>query len=367
MPPEQAQCLLAKGLAGAELPDDEPAAVLIAGKVIKALGRAALEAEAEQVELGDLWLSPAPIDTHVHLRLGGKLADNLAATRAAGICAVRDLGNSLKSTTPANPDGEAPLVFASGHGLGATGEGGCWLAEKLKGPAAMAEAVERRAGEGAPVIKLFASGLLDFDNPGQVLYETALSCEEMAAAVQKAHEYGLPVAAHVHGDAQVRRAVAAGVDCVEHGYFITPATQELMAERGTFWAPTIGAVLGHARDRENRWDQATRDNLWRIAEMQTKSLQSGAEIGVRLVAGTDAGSYGMGHDIALYTEIETWLEAGISPYTVYEAVTKQAAMVLNAVQIMGVMSVGSGAFLCGCIEDPRENPRALFQAPFHSF
>ncbi len=358
---------MAEGLAGAELAPGEPPAVLMGQGRVLEVGRAALGSGAPVRRLPGLWLTPAPMDAHVHLHLGGEVADNLAATASHGIAAVRDLGHSPQRSTPQSPDGRWPKVLASGPGLGTAGEGGSWLAEKLRGPEQMVEAVRRRAEAGAAVIKVFASGLLDFEHPGEVLHPLALTRAELQAAVEAAKGFGLNVAAHVSGADSVRAAVEAGVVTVEHGYFMDRPCLELMAERQVVWVPTLAAVLAHARDPQKRHRPEVRRNLMAIAQGQMRAMALAESLGVAMAVGTDAGSYGLRHGEALYTEIKAWLKAKISPYTVYSSVTKMFASMGAGVQNMGLIRKSSPACLLAVPGDPTQDPTLLEQTKWRSF
>ena len=78
------------------------------------------------------------------------------------------------------------------------------------------KAVRYQIKYGARLIKISASGgvMSHSGPPGAQQY----SDEELAAIVDEAHRAGLKVAAHAHGDAGIRACIAAGVDCIEHGF-----------------------------------------------------------------------------------------------------------------------------------------------------
>lgn len=352
---DQSQPLLikARGLAGI----DGPAALLAARGRIQALGGDALgRAEGAVVLDLPLWLCPAPIDAHVHLCLGakpgkgGKLASNLAAWQTAKVAAVRDLGHPASAAPPEQP-APPPLVIASGRGLGPS-----WLGEDLKDAADMQKAVRARAGQGARVIKLFASGLLDFHNPGQVEDPLALEPTLMKAAVDAAHGLGLVAAAHASGEQAVSAALAAGVDSIEHGFFLGADTLARMADAGVAWLPTLAAVMAHEKDPQGRHHEATRQNLAEIVKLQIQAMNQGAKLGLNLVAGSDAGSYGLPHGRALFLEIEAWQKAGLDSGLIFQAATSRGAALLGLEDELGSLAVGKRAWLLGLEGDPATDP-----------
>lgn len=361
------QCLLAQGLAGAGERGQDAPAVLIEGGRILAVGQEALRVDAPRQDLPGLWLSPAPLDAHVHLHLGGSPAENLATSREAGLAAVRDLGHGPDLEMPHGLAGQAPLVVASGSGLGAAGPGASWLAAKLSGPQAFASAAGQRLEAGAGVIKLFASGLLDFESPGLVQHQQAIRSAEMKATVEAAHEAGLLVAAHASGEATVKQALACGVDCIEHGFFLSDDTLAAMADHGATWSPTLAPVLSHARDPQGRYDEATRERLREIARMQGAQVKRGADLGVRLLLGSDAGAYGLAHGQAAFAEMAAWLDAGVAPETVFKASTRRAAKVLGLAGELGGIFPGAMAWLMATPDDPRQDPMLLARPAWRSF
>jgi hypothetical protein len=69
-----------------------------------------------------------------------------------------------------------------------------------------------------------------------------LTRDEMNAIVEEAHLWGRKVAAHCHGDAAAKIAIAAGVDSIEHGTFLQPDTLALMRDKGVYLVPTLLAA-----------------------------------------------------------------------------------------------------------------------------
>ncbi len=367
MPPAGRLRLLAAGLAGAAGQGPGPAAVLVQDGRILAVGQDALAHPAPEKDLRPAWLSPAPLDAHVHLCLRGQARDNLAACRAAGIAAVRDLGNPPRNQRPRGLPDVPPLVRASGPGLCAAGEARTWLGQECQGPEAFARAARERIAGGAAVVKLFATGLLDFGRPGQVEHPLALDQAEMAAAVQAAAQDGIPVAAHTSGVDSVRACLRAGVASLEHGFFLDRATLELMAAQKVAWVPTLAAVEAHAVDPEGRHHPATRRNLARIADGQARAMLLAEELGVDLVMGTDAGSYGLPHGQALFMEMDAWLRAGLGPATVFAAATSRAARLLGLAGEVGVIAPGARAWLLATKSDPRQEPLTLRDPLWRTF
>ena len=93
---------------------------------------------------------------------------------------------------------------------------------------------------GADVIKIAASGgVLSESDPVDV---PQLTPEELSAIISEAHKWNRKVAAHCHGDTAARLAIAAGVDSIEHGSFLSDDTLKLMKAKGVYLVPTRMAV-----------------------------------------------------------------------------------------------------------------------------
>jgi imidazolonepropionase-like amidohydrolase len=56
--------------------------------------------------------------------------------------------------------------------------------------------------------------------------------DEMKAAVEAADDWGTYVTVHAYTPKSVRRALEAGVKCIEHGQLLDEATMKLLADKG---------------------------------------------------------------------------------------------------------------------------------------
>ena len=100
--------------------------------------------------------------------------------------------------------------------------------------------------KGADFIKIMTTGLLDFNNHGQIT-GTPLDRKEVCEMVHIAHEEGMAVMSHTNGIYGVQAAVEAGVDSVEHGNYIDPETIRELADSDSVWVPTLVTI------RNLRW------------------------------------------------------------------------------------------------------------------
>ena len=127
----------------------------------------------------------------------------------AGVTSARDLGAPLEaSINVRNRINEGkipgPTMAMSGpfiqHGYAPGTELFRW---GVKGPDDARAKVRARRRGGVDVIKL-----IDQDQ---------MTIDEVKAVVDEAHRRGKPVVAHAHRPEEIRRGLAVGVDCFEHG------------------------------------------------------------------------------------------------------------------------------------------------------
>lgn len=173
--------------------------------------------------------------------------------------------------------------------------------------------VARAREEGADFIKIMVSGILDFAHAG-TLSEEGLTREEIRYMIGTAHDVGMAVMAHCNGDRTCYDTLEAGVDSLEHGFFMEEETLALLAERQTPWMPTfapVGNLLGCGRFP----DEKVKKNL----EMQTARVKKAASLRACIGLGSDAGAYLVPHGQGTIDEYQYLRKAEVSDETIGRA------------------------------------------------
>jgi imidazolonepropionase-like amidohydrolase len=293
-------------------------------------------------------LLPGLIDAHTHLFLEGGELD--PGTRAAhlqqspaqlqeqargrleklvrlGVAGMRDAGDkhevglalSRLCSEEARP--LMPYVDSPGAAIHHRGRYGGFMAEAVEQCGTPEECVAARVRSGSDRIKLIATGVINFAK-GAVMTQPQMTAEEVLAFVAAAAARGKQTFAHASGDAGVEAVVEGGVDSVEHGFFVRPDQLARMRDRQIAWTPTFAPVQKQidAADRLG-WDREAIGHLRRILEQHGASLLEAHRAGVTILAGSDAGSYGVPHGLGLVDEMECMEQAGLPAMAVIEAAT----------------------------------------------
>lgn len=143
--------------------------------------------------------------------------------------------------------------------------------------------------QGGTFLKLMLSGLVDFNEYGK------LSCEPMPddlirELIHIGHEEGFPVMVHCNGAEPIRAALEAGVDSLEHGYYMDQETLHMLAESDTVWVPTAvtaGNLVNDDRYHKDVTKRIADEHLWKIGIV--------AGWGGNVALGSDAGAYLVPH------------------------------------------------------------------------
>jgi len=299
-------------------------------------------------DLADYTLLPGLTDAHTHLFLeGGELEENrraaylkqtqgeliaLARLRLErlvrlGIAAVRDTGDKdgvgLALSRLCSGVGRPlmPYVDSPGAAIHHRGRYGSFMAEAIEDYASPQQCVEARVRTGAERIKLIATGIINFKR-GAVTTPPQMTAEEIGEFVAAGRSFGKQTLAHASGDAGIERVIEGGVDTIEHGFFVRDDQLAKMRDRQIAWVPTFAPVQRQV-DYADRmgWDAKVVANLKGILEQHAASLVKAHAMGVRIIAGSDAGSYGVAHGPGLLHELELMERAGLSPLAVVHSAT----------------------------------------------
>ena len=247
--------------------------VLIKGNIIASVSTADIAVDPKAsptiISGGGRVLMPGLIEAHWHAMMVAPTfataltADmgyiNLVAGQEAeatlmrGFTTVRDMGGPTFGLKRAIDEGitAGPRIYPSGAFISQTAGHGDFrqlsdiprtqntplsYAERI-GVAAIADSpdeVRLRTREnlmrGASQIKLMAGG--GVSSPFGPLDTTQYTEAELHAAVEAAEDWGTYVAVHAYTPRSIKRAIDAGVLCIEHGHLLDDATAKLMAEKG---------------------------------------------------------------------------------------------------------------------------------------
>jgi len=306
------------------------------------------EQQAPDADLSTHTLLPGLIDAHTHLFLEGGELDparrsaylqqsraqllNLAIPRLRkllplGIIACRDAGDkdgvglALSKFSSGRDHPLMPYIDSPGAAIHHRGRYGSFMAEPLEDFPTPHACVEARVRAGADRIKLIPTGIIDFKK-GSVASAPQMTAEEVRALVTAAQSFGKQTLAHASGEAGIDRAIDGGVDSIEHGFFVSNDQLARMRDRNIAWVPTFAPVqtqLDHA-DRMGH-NAAVVSNLKRILDQHAASLTKANQFGVTVLAGSDAGSYGVPHGLGFLYELELMERAGLAPLAVLNAAT----------------------------------------------
>ena len=345
--------------------------ILVKGNVIDTIGSSlTIPTGARVIDLRRYTVLPGLIDAHTHLLswATGRVGDNLplvnlnatviegtplrvlrAGARArtylqAGFTTIRDLGDAGRfldvALRTAIDEGsvDGPRMIVSGPGLITEfpwfqPEHSSFLSEEyrvIKGPLDATLAVRENFARGADVIKMYAGTIR---SGGSIM----MTPEEMRAIVHEAHRLGMKVTAHAGSDNSVRSALEAGVDGIEHAYFVNDSTLGLMKQQNVALVPTdIDSITGLRYDILTglRYDGSSQPptpaQIAQSLSGRRQRLMRALAVGVTIAAGSDMYiDLGWSQGEAAKHVLFAYAEAGMQPVQILQAATINAARIIG--------------------------------------
>lgn len=280
------------------------------------------------IDLEGRWVTPAFIDSHVHL----VYTPAGSAFAARGVAGAVDLAAPVAifgtDMAPLQVLATGPMVTAElGYPTQSWGSNGYGI--ECADAAAAVAAVDLLAGLGAAAIKLPVTGA------------PQLPDDALAAAAARAHVLGLPVVSHALSDDQARRAALAGVDILAHTPTEALSASTIAAWKGRTVISTLRAFGGSA---------TTVANLKALRAAGVTVLY-GTDFGNTMTAGID------GSELALL------LQSGMTPKEILAAGTSApAAHWAGFKGALGEIAIGFDASFLVLAADPMVDPTVLASA-----
>jgi imidazolonepropionase-like amidohydrolase len=378
---------LIDGTGGASI---ENPVILIQDSKIAAVGRegdiTVPQAEdVKKLDYRDKTLLPGLIDCHVHLCMSAddnplarlyedsddilllRAANNARIALRAGITTLRDCGGRNRVTFSIREAIKkkiinGPRLLLSGRPLTITGGHCFFLNGEADGVDGVRKAARQLIKEGADFLKIMASG--GGMTPSTISKLPYYTVEELAVAADEAHRLGRKIAAHCHSTKSIADVLEAGVDTIEHASFLSPDDGQrrfdpTIAERivasGTYVSPTISAGRRPVRSVEQTDEYKSQLQT----DMQGSNFSLMHQMGVELIAGTDAGvTFTTFDNYPLCLELA--VAGGMTNMQAIQSGTSLAAAALGISDTVGTIQPGKEADIIAVDSDPLEDISALW-------
>jgi imidazolonepropionase-like amidohydrolase len=359
--------------------------ILVKDKKIVAVGAdVAIPKDSAVIDLSKEWVMPGIMDAHTHVTQSVKYfreldhnylveGTGLRSLRGlhiaqillnAGITTVRDVGNDanfaavdLRKAIDAGWF-VGPTVQTAGKIIGPFGgqssgippeQGPFWRYEyyDADSPEEVRKAVRENIFYGADLIKLVAD-----NSPYHY------SVEEIRAAVEEAHHAGRPVAVHVLGGEAADNVIEAGVDSIEHGFYLTDDQLRRMKEKGIVLS---GTDFPGAHFEGGEFDHGAK-----IGEAIIDRLKRAYKVGVKMGFSTDIVTDYKGEDRAQMTwdYLAVWRAAGVPNAEILKCMTTNDAELLRLQKERGAIAPGLFADIIAMPSSPLDDIESLRKVDF---
>jgi len=364
--------------------------ILIQGSKIVSVGKESdvtvpQTEDVNRIDYKDKILLPGLIDCHVHLCFSAddnplarvyedsddimllRAAHNAQVALKAGITTLRDCGGRNRVIFSIREGIEkkiikGPRLLLSGRPITITG-GHCFF---LNGEADGVDDVRKLARqlikEGADFLKIMASG--GGMTPITISKLPYYTVEELTVAAYEAHRLGRKIAAHCHSTQSIKDVLEVGIDTIEHCSFLSPETgqrqfephiAEKIIKSGTYVCATMsaGRKPSGSKRRTDEYKLQLQKN------MQGSNFSRMNEMGVKLIAGTDAGvTWTTLDNYPLYMELS--VAGGMNNMQAILSGTSLAAEALGIADIVGTIQQGKEADIIAVDGNPLEDISALW-------
>jgi len=374
--------------------------IVVDGGRIQAVGKGlAIPPKAKVIDLSDKTVLPGFIDCHTHLVDGLTAVNgepfnvvkktaaqmvlgavpNAEKTLLSGFTSVRDVGVYRALTDLALRDAIShgdivgPRMYVAGAYVTITGGAGAMTGQapdvqlpwdlhygEANSPWEVRQKVRMLAHDGVDHIKVLSTGGVLTHGSSPIATEFTL--EELQAAVEEAHAFGLRVEAHAHNAQGIKNAIRAGVASVEHATLIDDEGIALAKKNGTYLDMDLyeeDCIQEGGRKGTIPLDFLEHNRA--VNEKYLQNFRKAVEAGVKMAFGTDLGicPYGTGPK-----QFAFMVKYGMTPMHAIQAATSNAADLLGHSDLIGSIKPGKSADMVAVSGDPLKDIKLLENVEF---
>ncbi len=372
--------------------------IVVEGNKITAVGvNAPVPAGAHVIDLSNSTVLPGLIDAHTHLLLNGDITSEeydaqllkdspqyrtiLATVNARralldGFTTLRDVETEgayysdvdvkrainngiipgprlIVATRALDVTGAYPLLGYAPNVKVPTGVQTC------DGPENCRLAVREQIKYGADWIKVYADRSYYLNPDGKTLSSIpTFTLDEMKAIVDEAHRERHKVAAHTMATQGETIALEAGVDSIEHGYYMSDETLARLKRQNVFYCPTlfVGSYVAKGRAQAGA-------PIWEaMINVARDTFGRALKDGVTIVFGTDAGGFPWTENEA--KEFPFMVKYGMTPMQAIQSATSVSARALDMGDKIGSIEPGKLADIIAVPGNPLSNISLLEKVSF---
>ena len=362
-----------KMILGDGLEAKENAGLLIEnGKIAKVYDNMAsveIPAGMKVVDYGDSVVIPGMIDCHNHLALDARLENHLAkmedceadqTIRAiktmkddlmAGVTTARCLGDRCYidvTCKKAQKEGRitGPKLVVSGIGMRST-HGHGYVGMPHCGPEEFRKTARENIARGVDFLKVFMTKVI---NATPFIYHF-LTLDELKVVVEEAKSVNITTACHCSGGQGLDDCLTAGIDCLEHVYYITPQQVERVKREDRWVVYTPSYALND--ELLFKFSPHDKEGSLREKEIICRCLSGAIEGELKFGIGTDGLHAGLAQEACYIAGL------GAKNRDVLAGITINAARLCGVDESTGSIAEGKAADLVVLEKDPLENVEAL--------
>ena len=340
-------------------------------KIVRVSENNEIPENTEVYEVKDGTIMPGFIDAHAHLNgeedagsfangkmFGDKLmgsAYQAGVILDSGFTSIRDMSEAGLYVSRAQERGiiRAPRIFPGGRLLGITSghvDDDPTLSKDeynrlyhdyrlVDGVDDCIQGVREQFRLGARFIKICATG--GVSSPTDRIDDVQFAAEELEAIVAEAKRHHSYVAAHCTGNEGAYACLKAGVDCIEHGVFLTQREIDLMKEKDATLVTTLYIALNVA-NFPGLPDYLI-EKAQNCASANRHTIEMALKANLRIAFGSDFSNSKNTPYKKLGLEFKAMVEAGLSNIEAIRAGTINAAYLLKMDDQIGSLEEGKMA------------------------